>query len=155
MEYTLVRSKRKTVALQINAEGELIVRAPMLYSERKIKKLIEEHREWIENKKAEIAAYKKQAKALLPALTKKFAAVMDVEYGTVKITSAQKRFGSCSGKNNICYSYILMQYPIEAIEYVVVHELTHTVHHDHSRAFYDMIAEYLPDYKQREKLLKK
>lgn len=51
MEYTLVRSKRKTVALQINAEGELIVRAPMLYSERKIKKLIEKHREWIENKK--------------------------------------------------------------------------------------------------------
>lgn len=51
MEYTLVRSKRKTVALQINAEGELIVRAPMLYSERKIKKLIEEHREWIEKKK--------------------------------------------------------------------------------------------------------
>lgn len=85
MEYTLVRSKRKTVALQINAEGELIVRAPMLYSERKIKKLVEEHREWIENKKAEsierkrnhpelskeeIAAYKKQAKDLLPALTK-------------------------------------------------------------------------------------
>lgn len=170
MEYTLVRSKRKTVALQINAEGELIVRAPMLYSERKIKILVEEHREWIENKKEEsierkrnhpelskeeIVAYKKQAKALLPALTKKFAAVMGVEYGTVKITSAQKRFGSCSGKNNICYSYILMQYPIEAIEYVVVHELAHTVHHDHSRAFYDMIAEYLPDYKQREKLLKK
>ena len=95
MEYTLVRSKRKTVALQINAEGELIVRAPMLYSERKIKKLVEEHREWIENKKEEsierkrnhpelskeeIAAYKKQAKALLPALTKNFASVMGVEY---------------------------------------------------------------------------
>ena len=80
---------------------------------------------------------------------------MGVEYGSVKITSAQKRFGSCSGKNNICYSYILMQYPIEAIEYVVVHELAHTVHHDHSRDFYNLIAEYMPDYKQREKLLKK
>lgn len=59
MEYTLVRSKRKTVALQINAEGELIVRAPMLYSERKIKKLVEEHREWIENKKEESIERKK------------------------------------------------------------------------------------------------
>ena len=57
MEYTLVRSKRKTVALQINAEGELIVRAPMLYSERKIKKLVEEHREWIENKKEESTSF--------------------------------------------------------------------------------------------------
>lgn len=170
MEYTLIRSKRKTVALQVNADGELIVRAPMRFSERKIKKLIEEHCEWIEKKTAEsierksnhpklseeeIAAYKKQAKALLPVLTEKYADIMGVEYGTVKITSAQKRFGSCSGKNNICYSYILMQYPIEAIEYVVVHELAHTVHHDHSRAFYDLIAKYLPDYKQREKLLKK
>lgn len=45
MEYTLIRSKRKTVALQINANGELIVRAPMRFSERKIKKLIEEHSE--------------------------------------------------------------------------------------------------------------
>ena len=169
MEYTLVRSKRKTVALQINAEGELIVRAPMLYSERKIKKLVEEHREWIENKKEEsierkrnhpelsneeIAAYKKQAKALLPALTKKFAAVMGVEYGTVKITSAQKRFGSCSGKNNICYSYILMQYPIEAIEYVVVHELAHRRHMNHSDEFWREVEKYFPMYRQCRKRLK-
>lgn len=170
MKYTLIRSNRKTVALQINAEGELIVRAPMRFSERKISKLVEEHASWIEKKtaesierknnhpelsKEEIAAYKKEARELLPTLTKKYAEIMDVEYSTVKITSAQKRFGSCSGKNGICYSYILMQYPIEAIEYVVVHELAHTVHHDHGRAFYDLIARYLPDYKQREKLLKK
>lgn len=170
MEYTVIRSKRKTVALQVNADGELIVRAPLRFSEGKIKKLIEEHRGWIEEKIAEsvqrkinhpdlteeeISALKKQAKALLPVLTKKYAEIMGVSYGTVKITSAQKRFGSCSGKNNICYSYILMQYPIKAIEYVVVHELAHTVHHDHSRAFYETIAKYLPDYKQREKLLKK
>ncbi len=108
MEYTLIRSKRKTVALQINANGELIVRAPMRFSERKIKKLIEEHSEWIEKKTAEsvvrkinhpelseeeITAYKNQARTLLPALTEKYAAAMGVNYGTVKITSAQKRFG--------------------------------------------------------------
>lgn len=170
MEYTLIRSKRKTVALQINSEGELTVRAPLHYSERRIKKLIGVHSAWIEKKKAEsierkrnhpelteeeIDGFKRQAKALLPDLTERYAAIMGVSYGTVKITSAQKRFGSCSGKNNICYSYILMQYPIEAIEYVVVHELAHTVHHNHSREFYDLIAKYLPDYKQREKLLKK
>ncbi len=170
MEYTVIRSKRKTVALQINSDGELIVRAPMRFPERKIKKLIEEHRSWIEKKMKEslerranhpsltdkeIVELKKRARELLPKLTGKYAEKMGVEYGSVKITSAQKRFGSCSGKNNICYSYILMQYPIEAIEYVVVHELAHTVHHDHSRDFYNLIAEYMPDYKQREKLLKK
>lgn len=170
MEYTVIRSKRKTVALQINSDGELIVRAPMRFPERKIKKLIEEHRSWIDKKMneslerranhpsltdKEIIELKKQARELLPKLTGEYAEKMGVEYGSVKITSAQKRFGSCSGKDNICYSYILMQYPIEAIEYVVVHELAHTVHHDHSRDFYNLIAEYMPDYKQREKLLKK
>lgn len=170
MEYTVIRSKRKTVALQINADGELIVRAPMKFSERKIKRLIDEHRSWIDKKTKEslerktkhpplsdeeIKRLKEQARLLLPQLTEQYAEIMDVKYGTVKITSAQKRFGSCSGKNNICYSYILMQYPIEAIEYVVVHELAHTVHHDHSKAFYSMIEKILPDYKEREKLLKK
>lgn len=170
MDYKVIRTKRKTVALQINSDGELIVRAPLRFPERKIKKLLEEHRGWIEKKTAEsaarkqnhpdlsdeqIAELKRKAKLLLPELTERYAEIMGVDYGTVKITSAQKRFGSCSGKNNICYSYILMQYPIEAIEYVVVHELAHTVHHDHGKAFYSLIEKYLPDYKQREKLLKK
>lgn len=170
MEYTVIRSKRKTVALQINSDGELIVRSPIHFSERKIKKLLEEHKGWIEKKTAEslerrlnhpelsegeIAELKSKARLVLPGMTARYAEIMGVDYGTVKITSAQKRFGSCSGKNNICYSYILMQYPTEAIEYVVVHELAHTVHHNHSRAFYDLVEKFLPDYKEREKLLKK
>lgn len=170
MEYTVIRSKRKTVALQINSDGELIVRSPIHFSERKIQKLLEEHKGWIEKKTAEslerrlnhpelpegeIAELKSKARLVLPGMTARYAEIMSVDYGTVKITSAQKRFGSCSGKNNICYSYILMQYPMEAIEYVVVHELAHTVHHNHSRAFYDLVEKFLPDYKEREKLLKK
>lgn len=169
MDYTVIRSDRKTVALQINRDGELIVRAPKRFPKYKINKLVEKHREWIEKKTAEavsrkenthelsvgeISELKNQAREILPKLTEKYAKIMVVSYGTVKITSAQKRFGSCSAKNNICFSYILMQYPIEAIEYVVVHELAHTVHHDHSKAFYALIEKYMPDYKQREKLLK-
>ena len=169
MDYTVIRSDRKTVALQINRDGELIVRAPKHFPEYKIKKLVEKHKEWIEKKTAEavkrkensrelspeeIAELKNRARDILPKLTDKYARIMGVSYGTVKITSAQKRFGSCSAKNNICFSYILMQYPIEAIEYVVAHELAHTVHHDHSKGFYALIEKYLPDYKQREKLLR-
>lgn len=169
MDYTVIRSDRKTVALQINRDGELIVRAPKRFPKYKINKLVEKHRVWIEKKtdeavskkeKAqelspeEIAVLKNRAREILPELTEKYARIMGVSYGTVKITSAQKRFGSCSAKNNICFSYILMQYPIEAIEYVVVHELAHTVHHDHSKAFYALIEKHMPDYKQREKLLR-
>lgn len=72
----------------------------------------------------------------------------------LKITSAKTRFGSCSGKDSICFSYLLMRYPDEAIDYVVVHELAHIKHKNHSKAFYTLIEKYLPDYKEREKLLK-
>lgn len=72
----------------------------------------------------------------------------------IKITSARTRFGSCSGKNSVCFSWRLMLYPPEAIDYVIVHELAHIRHHDHSPAFYALIEQYLPDWKVRMKLLK-
>lgn len=80
---------------------------------------------------------------------------MGVSPTGIKITSAKKRFGSCSGKNSLCFSFMLMQYPEEAVDYVVVHELAHIRHHNHSRDFYRFIEKYMPDYKEREKLLKK
>ena len=79
---------------------------------------------------------------------------MELKPAGIKITSAQKRFGSCSGKNSICYSWRLMLYPPEAIDYVVVHELAHIVHKNHSAKFYALVAKYLPDYKERENLLR-
>ena len=72
----------------------------------------------------------------------------------IKITKAKKRFGSCNGKNSLCFSCFLMKYPMEAVDYVVVHELAHIKYHNHSKDFYNLINHYMPDYKQREKLLK-
>ena len=79
---------------------------------------------------------------------------MGLEPTGVKITSAKKRFGSCSAKNSICYSWRLMLYSKEAIDYVVVHELAHIAHKNHGPQFYALIEKYLPDYKEREKLLR-
>ena len=78
---------------------------------------------------------------------------MDVYPKNIKITSAKKRFGSCSTKNNICFSYLLMLYPIEAITYVVVHELAHIKYHNHSSDFHNYIKKFLPQAKEYEKLL--
>ena len=72
----------------------------------------------------------------------------------IRITSARTRFGSCSGKNSICFSWRLMLYPPEAIDYVVVHELAHIRHHDHSPAFYALVERYMSDWRDRMKLLK-
>ena len=72
----------------------------------------------------------------------------------VKITSAKKRFGSCSGRNSLCFSWRLMQYPAEAVDYVVVHELAHIRHHNHGAAFWALVEHTLPDYRARQALLR-
>ena len=59
-----------------------------------------------------------------------------------------------SGKNSLNFSYRLMMYPKEAIDYVVVHELAHIKHHNHSADFYKLIEQYMPDYKKRIAILK-
>ena len=169
-EFILKRSRRKTVALEINRKCEIIVRAPLHLSKKKIDAFVSSHEEWIEKNlekmksrqestaelsEDEIKALRKAAKEYLPERTAYFAEVMGVEYTGVKITSAKTRYGSCSAKNSICYSLYLMQKPKEAVDYVVVHELAHTVHHNHSAQFYAFVEKFMPDYKERNRLLKK
>ena len=84
----------------------------------------------------------------------RYSAEMQLYPTGITITGARKRFGSCSGKNRICFSWRLMQYPEEAIDYVVVHELAHIRHKDHSRAFYDCVAQVMPDWRERRALLR-
>ena len=74
---------------------------------------------------------------------------------SVKVTSAKKRFGSCSAKNSLCFSLYLFDYPDKAIDYVVVHELAHIKEHNHSKRFWRVVENYLPDYKERDKVLKR
>ena len=168
MEYKLIKSKRKTVELTIDDELCPIIKAPLNMPQRDIDSFFEKHRRWVQkhteakrirmeknavSPEAELAA-KQNALPYLAARTEYFAALMELKPTGIKITSAQKRFGSCSGKNSICYSWRLMLYPPEAIDYVVVHELAHIVHKNHSAKFYALVAKYLPDYKEREKLLR-
>ena len=82
------------------------------------------------------------------------AAEMGVSYTSITVTSAKTRWGSCSGKNAISYTFRLLYCPREVIDYVVVHELCHILQHNHSNEFYKEIEKILPDYKEREKLLR-
>ena len=169
MEYELIKSrKRRTIEMSINDEGKLVVRAPQNMARSEIDAFVEKHRLWAEKhmklKKERIKKYsvspeeeeniKKNALPYLKERTEYFSAIMGLEPTGVKITSAKKRFGSCSAKNSICYSWRLMLYSKEAIDYVVVHELAHIAHKNHGPQFYALIEKYLPDYKEREKLLR-
>ena len=168
MEYKLELSKRRSISISVKG-GELTVKAPVGTSRSRIEAVVLKHQKWIEKhieiekKRAlfdasltdeKIAELKRSARTYLTEKTQIYATIMGLKYGRITITSATTRFGSCSSKGNISYSYRLMLYPEAACEYVVVHELAHLVHMNHSPAFYSLVEKYIPDYKQRRKLLK-
>jgi len=168
VEYEIIYSDRKTLALSVK-DGRLIVRAPRRTAKERIERVVASHLDWARKHmekqrwKAEltsslteeqIADLKKRARAVLTAKTEYFSQIMGLKHGRITITSAKTRFGSCNSKGNICYSYRLMLYPEEAIDYVVVHELAHLLEMNHSPRFYSIVAKYLPDYKRRARLLK-
>ena len=161
----VIKSKRKTLSLRINREGEVEVRAPRLCPDFMIRAFVAKHQAWIDRQLAnfqppkaysevQIAQLRKAAKQIIPDRVAYYAALMGVEPASVKITSARTRYGSCSGKNGLCFSLYLMEKSARCIDYVVVHELAHIKEHNHSPAFYREIEKILPDYRDRIKELK-
>ena len=94
------------------------------------------------------------AKETIPPKVERYAQLMGLKYAGIKITGARTRFGSCSARNSLCFSWRLMQYPEDAVDYVVVHELSHIVHKNHGPRFYALVASVMPDWKRRRALLK-
>lgn len=171
MDYKIIRSDRKTLEIRVTKDSEVIVRAPKRLSEKLIKAEVEKAKDWIEKaitrqsqKKdsamnaefspEKVMEMKKNALKTITPIVEKYAKLMNVTPSGIKITSARTRYGSCSGKNSLCFSYLLMQYPIEVIEAVVVHELAHIKHKNHGKGFYSFIYSVMPDYEKRKKLLK-
>ena len=169
MDYQVVYSGRKTLSLCIK-DCKVIVKAPYGTKNAKIESLVLSHEKWIlthiekQKKKCErfgnvtdrrAEELRALAKEVLPQRTAYYANIMGLRYNRITITSAKKRFGSCSSKGNLNFSYLLMLYPDEAIDYVVVHELAHLIEMNHSKNFYKIVENILPDYKERKKLLKK
>lgn len=168
-EYTVVKSKRKSLAIEIKPDLSVTVRAPFFTSDAKISEFVLKHEDWInrnlvkmkersgnkrELPREKIEMLRQQARDILPSKTAYWSRITGLYPTSIKITSAKTRFGSCSGKNAICFSYLLMLYPEDAIDYVVLHELSHIKYHNHSKQFYGFIEKYMPDYKKREELLK-
>ena len=168
IEYVIIRSNRKTLALEVKRGGEVIVRAPLRMTEQKIVEFLNLRYNWlikaVERQKIrkdnydippeKILELKQKAEEVLPRRVEYFSKIMNLYPQTVKINLAKTRFGSCSGKNNINFSAFLMMFPIEAIDYVVVHELAQIKYKNHQKEFYDFVKLYMPDYKKRAALLK-
>ena len=168
MDYEIIYTSRKTLAISVK-NGRVIVRSPMGVANNTIERFIKKNRGWIDKhvemskntndpfadlSRSELENIRESARAILTSKTEKYSHIMGLKYGRITITGAKTRFGSCSSKGNISYSYRLVLYPEDAIDYVVVHELAHIKEMNHSKRFYAIIEKVLPDYKERIKLLK-
>ena len=164
--YRVIRSNRKTVAIQILPDGEVVVRAPMRMPEEAIRRFVGEKRGWIEKHrlskgeqlpkltKTELDELAKRAKVRIPERVEYFAKLLGVTYGVVTIRYQHTRWGSCSKIGNLNFNGLLMLMPDEVVDYVVVHELCHRKQMNHSPTFWVEVRQTLPNCQQCKRWLK-
>lgn len=170
----VIRSKRKTLAIEIRPDMRVFVRAPEKIPQNEIIKFVEEKQNWIkkhlvqmyfkaeENKKqkkepaltnADIEKLCQKALSVIPDKVKYYAEIMGVTYGRITIRNQKTRWGSCSSKGNLNFNCLLMLMPDKVLDYVVVHELCHLRQMNHSKKFWKEVERYMPDYPNYKKWL--
>ncbi|QKF67506.1 peptidase, M48 family (DUF45 domain) [Arcobacter venerupis] len=98
--------------------------------------------------------YKKEIVKYLPNLVDEYSKKMNLFPTSISYRKNKRTWGSCNYKNGLNFNILLMKFPIELMEYVVIHELAHIEHKNHSKNFWNLVEKYCPDYKQREKIFK-
>lgn len=161
-EYTILRSRRKTIAIQITPAGQVLVRCPLGMSKRQIQQFVDSKREWICThltrivqtpvlppfSEEEIKEMVQWAKDTLPERVAFWAARAGVTYDRITIRRQHSRWGSCSSKGNLNFNCLLALVPEAVLDYIIVHELCHRRHMNHSPVFWAEVARLLPDYPQ-------
>ena len=167
----VIKSSRKTISIELKTD-EILVRAPKRMCDAEIQTVIAKKRSWIEkhysvmqerqNKFKQLAPYTKEelneltekARTIIPQKVKTYAERIGTDYGHITIRHQRTRWGSCSSKGNLNFNCLLMLFPDEVIDSVVVHELCHRKHMNHSAAFYREVETVFPQYHVCQKWLK-
>ena len=165
--YRVIRSRRRSTAIEITRHGEVLVRCPLNLSERNVRTLVQSRMPWIMHHLAKLpqkppnalttvqmeALREKTREAVRRAL-QMYAPLVGVDYCDVHIRCQKTRWGSCSAKGNLNFNCLLALAPIEVLEYVVVHELCHRKEMNHSPCFWSEVERVLPDYRVQRKWLR-
>lgn len=209
IEFHLIRSRRKTISIEVSRDGKVTVRAPLAMPKKYIDQFIQKKRNWIESKlsavqkrsipkkrfiegesflflgrpyalqfvnnkiKTEVSGdniimntsspelvkenliqfYKIKSKDIIPEIAEEYANIIGVKYNRISINSARKRWGSCSSKGNLNFSWRLILAPEPSVRYVVLHEISHLIELNHSAKFWQIIQSAMPNYKIHDKWL--
>ena len=170
IKINIIRTDRKTLSIQLK-HGQIIARAPLRMKDKEIYSFIESKKSWVEKNLAkiderhkaldevqpftekEIKALAEKAKVIIPERVRYYAPKVGVTYNRITIRCQRTRWGSCSSKGNLNFNYLLALFPLEVIDSVVVHELCHRKHMNHSPQFYTEIEKVFPEYKKWHKWL--
>lgn len=171
-----IRSARKTLSVEVrrglHRDPEIMIRAPQRMKQEAIRQFISIKERWITEKCRAILVDKSEQKHVdIPdymtdewlrtegvtrfrSKIENWSVRMGVEYGRVTIRDQKTRWGSCSGKGNLNFSWRLLMMPEEILDYVIVHELAHRREMNHSPCFWQIVGSYISDYEERKRWLK-
>ena len=159
-EVVLAQSPRaRRISIRVRPSGEVRVSFPRSVSQRRALAFLDEKAAWVETarqrlaarraalppalppeeEKARIEELRRAAKADLPARIERLSQLTGLRYEKVSVRAARTKWGSCSGKGRISLSLFLMTLPEHLRDFVIIHELCHTVHHDHSPRFHALV----------------
>lgn len=178
-DYEVFRSKRKTYSLSLNENGILTIRVPLYVSDGEVEQILRGKQFWITDRLAEYEErksrrpvseytqtqrlalekrYKEAAREYIPKRADYYLAAYPYlfprSYSRISVREQKTRWGSCSSKGTLSFNWKLMLAPPAILDYVIVHELCHLAHMNHSERFWSSVAAVLPDYKERRKWLK-
>ena len=210
--YNIIRSRRRTLTLQISSDATLTIRAPLFVSMRHIEKLVFEKIHWIQKKQKEAQEkyvkiskkkytdgetflylgkeyslkivdqqktslvfqkgfflkrntvergkeifthwYKEKAREKITERIHMYAQKEKFRFKSIRISSARTRWGSCSSHGNLNFNWRLLMAPLSVIDYVIIHELSHLVHKNHSKKFWNYVEILMPEYIKEKQWLK-
>lgn len=172
MKYNLkiIRSRRKSIGIEIKSDLSVIVRTPYFLSDNAIKKVVFEKETWIDKKieqiknksslslptftQKEIEELREQTKTLITPKAEYYAKILNVNFNKLSVKKQTSVWGSCSAKQNINFNLLLCLCPDQVIDYIVVHELCHLKELNHSKRFWNEVENLLPNYKSARLWLK-
>ena len=169
--YTLIRSRRRTMALEVRPDGMLVVRAGHRTAVRAIEDFIGRSAAWIERttrrvreryeriavpelSSSEIRDHRVRVLGTLNERCRYYSERMGVRYGELTLSDARARWGSCSAAGRLRFNWRLALVPPGILDYVVVHELAHRVELNHSPRFWRVVESQVPDVRGARRWLR-
>ena len=158
MKYEIIYSKIKNAYIQIK-DGKVIVKAPKRVSKKEIDNIVNQKEKWIKKTLEKTREKDKRDKLYTDEEFKKVVEMIANELiketglvpNKIRIRDIKYAWGSCSANKNITISYKLISYSRQAIRYVILHELCHLKYMNHSKEFWNLVATYMPNYKEVKK----